>query len=99
MYSFACETLTWADEIPRVGNKRYSGSPGADMFACRDGWLAIGANTPAHVERLMQVLGVAPAEVAPLLEPAFARARTLTRFTRCSRRACCSTRQPIWSSV
>jgi len=81
MYSFACETLTRDQEIPRVGNKGYSGSPGADTFACRDGWLAIGANTTAHVARLMQVLEVASAEVAPLLEPAsgegscFARAR------------------------
>jgi len=81
MYSFACETLTRDQEIPRVGNKGFSGSPAADTFACRDGWLAIGANTPAHIERLMRVLGVATAEVAPLLEPAsesepaFARAR------------------------
>jgi crotonobetainyl-CoA:carnitine CoA-transferase CaiB-like acyl-CoA transferase len=81
MYSFACETLTCDQEIPRVGNKGYSGSPAADTFPCRDGWLAIGANTPAHIARLMQVLEVAPEEVAPLLEPmgeegpAFARAR------------------------
>ena len=65
MYSFACETLTCDQEIPRVGNKGYSGSPGADTFACRDGWLAIGANTPAHVARLMQVLEVASADEAP----------------------------------
>jgi len=86
MYSFACETLTCDQEIPRVGNKGYSGSPAADTFACRDGWLAIGANTPAHIERLMQVVGVATAEVAPLLEPAsesepaFARARNPHAF-------------------
>jgi crotonobetainyl-CoA:carnitine CoA-transferase CaiB-like acyl-CoA transferase len=81
MYPFACETLASDQEIPRVGNKGYSGSPAADTFACRDGWLAIGANTPKHIAHLMQVLGVAPAEVPPLLEPegeggpAFARAR------------------------
>jgi crotonobetainyl-CoA:carnitine CoA-transferase CaiB-like acyl-CoA transferase len=81
MYPFACETLASNQEIARVGNKGYSGSPAADTFACRDGWLAIGANTPAHVEQLMRVLGVDAAEVAPLLEPpgaggpAFARAR------------------------
>ena len=86
MYSFACETLASDQEIPRVGNKGYSGSPAADTFACRDGWLAIGANTPAHITRLMQVLGVAPSEVAPLLEPmgeegpAFARARDPQAF-------------------
>ena len=81
MYPFACETLASGQEIPRVGNKGYSGSPAADTFACQDGWLATGANTPAHVARLMEVLGITPAEFAPLLEPvaedapAFARAR------------------------
>lgn len=86
MYSFACETLTCGQEIPRVGNKGFSGSPGADTFACRDGWLAIGANTPAQIARLMQVLQVEPADVEPLLEstaesePVFARARHPERF-------------------
>lgn len=86
MYPFACETLALGREIPRVGNKGYSGSPAADTFACRDGWLATGANTPAHVARLMEVLGIAPAEFTPLLEPvaedapAFARARDPQRF-------------------
>lgn len=86
MYPFACETLTSDQEIPRVGNKGYSGSPAADIFACRDGWLATGANTPAHVARLMEVLDVAPAEFMPLMEqaaenaPAFARARDPKAF-------------------
>lgn len=86
MYPFACETLTCDQEIPRVGNKGYSGSPGADTFACRDGWLAIGANTPAHIARLMEILEVPREEVAPLLEPgreegpAFARARDPQAF-------------------
>ncbi|HTY67744.1 MAG TPA: CoA transferase [Alphaproteobacteria bacterium] len=86
MYPFACETLASGQEIARVGNKGYSGSPAADIFACRGGWLAIGANTPAHIARLMEVLGVAPAEFAPLLDqesdrsPAFARARDPQAF-------------------
>jgi crotonobetainyl-CoA:carnitine CoA-transferase CaiB-like acyl-CoA transferase len=56
------------------------------MFECRDGWLAIGANTPAHVARLLDALGVPPAEAAALLEPpvagapAFARARDPEAF-------------------
>jgi crotonobetainyl-CoA:carnitine CoA-transferase CaiB-like acyl-CoA transferase len=81
MYPFSCETLTSGQEIPRVGNKGFSGSPGADTFRCRDGFLAIGANTPEHIRRLMDILGVPPEEIAPLLEtadedgPAFARAR------------------------
>jgi crotonobetainyl-CoA:carnitine CoA-transferase CaiB-like acyl-CoA transferase len=86
MYPFACEALASDREIPRVGNKGYSGSPAADTFACRDGWVAIGANTSAHVARLMEVLGVGQAEIAPLLEPeterapAFARARDPRTF-------------------
>jgi len=86
MYPFACETLTSDNEIPRIGNKGYSGSPAADTFACRDGWLAIGANTPEQLARLLAVLGIPAAEVAPLLEPpadgapAFARARDPQAF-------------------
>jgi crotonobetainyl-CoA:carnitine CoA-transferase CaiB-like acyl-CoA transferase len=86
MYPFACETLACDQEIPRVGNKGYSGSPAADTFACRDGWLAIGANTPAHVARLLELLGVPASEGAALLRPAvdgapaFARARDPRAF-------------------
>jgi crotonobetainyl-CoA:carnitine CoA-transferase CaiB-like acyl-CoA transferase len=86
MYPFACETLTTGQEIARVGNKGFSGSPAADTLMCRDGWLAIGANTPAQVAQLLQVLGVADDEARTLLEPAadggprFARARDPQRF-------------------
>jgi crotonobetainyl-CoA:carnitine CoA-transferase CaiB-like acyl-CoA transferase len=86
MYPFACETLTTGQEIPRVGNKGFSGSPAADTLRCRDGWLAIGANTPPQVARLLQVLGVPDGEAGALLEPdtsdgqRFARARDPQRF-------------------
>lgn len=85
MYPFACETLVSDREIPRVGNKGYSGSPAADTFPCRDGWLAVGANTPAHVARLMEVLEIPRADFEPLLEPVdnaptFARARDPQAF-------------------
>lgn len=86
MYPFVCETLTCDQELPRIGNRGYSGSPAADTFTCRDGWLAIGANTPVHIARLIQILGITPDEVAPLLEPpgedgpAFARARDAHGF-------------------
>ena len=81
MYPFTCDTLADDREIARVGNQGYSGSPAADIFTCRDGWLAIGANTPAHVERLLRTLRIERADVAVLLESAsdggavFARAR------------------------
>jgi crotonobetainyl-CoA:carnitine CoA-transferase CaiB-like acyl-CoA transferase len=86
MYPFACDTLTTGQEIARVGNKGFSGSPAADTLQCRDGWLAIGANTPAQVARLLQVLGVPADEAGALLEPdaadgpRFARARDPQRF-------------------
>lgn len=86
MYPFACEAMQTGRDLPRVGNKGFSGSPAADTFECHDGWLAIGANTPAHIARLLQVIGVQPAEAAPLLEPAgtggstFARARDPQAF-------------------
>ena len=87
MYPFACDAMTMDQDIARVGNKGYSGSPAADTFACRDGWLAIGANTPEHVARLLAVLESPPAEVAPMLGPEdaeagarFARARDPKAF-------------------
>jgi formyl-CoA transferase len=45
MHPFACEALASNPEIARVGNKGYSGSPAADIFACRDGWLGLGWRT------------------------------------------------------
>jgi crotonobetainyl-CoA:carnitine CoA-transferase CaiB-like acyl-CoA transferase len=86
MYTFACDTLSTGQDIARVGNKGFSGSPAADTLRCRDGFLAIGANTPAQVARLLQVLGVAADEAGTLLEsvaadgPRFARARDPQRF-------------------
>jgi crotonobetainyl-CoA:carnitine CoA-transferase CaiB-like acyl-CoA transferase len=54
-----------------------------------DGWLALGANTAAHLQRLFDVLGVPADEWQPLLEgspgpeaggPSFARARDPQAF-------------------
>lgn len=59
MYSFACEALTNGASPARVGNQGYSGSPTADFFATRDGWIALGANTPRQLIRLLDVLGLA----------------------------------------
>lgn len=86
MYTFACDTLTTGQDPPRVGNMGFSGSPAADTLPCRDGWLAIGGNTPAQVVRLLRVLGVPEGEADELLEPApldhpsFASARDPQRF-------------------
>jgi crotonobetainyl-CoA:carnitine CoA-transferase CaiB-like acyl-CoA transferase len=73
MYPMACELLTTGVESPRVGNGGYTGSPGASIFECADGWLALGANTPAQLERAAAALGVAApdwkAETATLPSP------------------------------
>lgn len=86
MYTFTCETLSTGTDPARVGNKGFSGSPAADTFWCRDGWLAIGANTPAQVARLLQVLEVPGEAAAHLLPtpagagPSFAQARDPEAF-------------------
>ncbi|GJG94133.1 CoA transferase [Cupriavidus pauculus] len=56
MYSFACEALTNGTSPARVGNQGYSGSPAADFFSTQDGWIALGANTPRQLIRLLEVL-------------------------------------------
>lgn len=59
MYTFACDALTSGRAPQRVGNQGYSGSPSADYFPTRDGWVAVGANTPAQLLALLEELGMA----------------------------------------
>lgn len=59
MYPFTCDALTNDTSPPRLGNQGYSGSPAADLFECREGWIAIGANKPRHVVSLLGILGLA----------------------------------------
>lgn len=56
MYPMACTALTDGSSPGRVGNQGYSGSPAADMFQTRDGWIALGANTPRQFLALLRVL-------------------------------------------
>ncbi len=58
MYTFACDALTSGEAPKRVGNQGYSGSPAADYFPTRDGWVAVGANTPPQLLALLQELGL-----------------------------------------
>lgn len=46
------------EDSPRVGNRGFTGSPGAATFACADGWLSTAANTPAQFRTLCRVLGL-----------------------------------------
>ncbi len=75
MYTFACVALTTGESPARVGNQGYSGSPTADFFAARDGWIALGANTPRQLMKLLEVLDLShlaadPSYFAEPLDPA-----------------------------
>lgn len=43
-------------DAPRVGNRGFSGSPGAASFACADGWISVAANTPVQFRALCSAL-------------------------------------------
>lgn len=58
MYPFACPALTEGITPTRVGNQGYSGSPAADIFKTRDGWIALGANTPKQVISLLNIVNL-----------------------------------------
>jgi crotonobetainyl-CoA:carnitine CoA-transferase CaiB-like acyl-CoA transferase len=68
------DTLASGRAPERIGNRAYSGSPGGGQFRCRDGLLAVAANTRSQLLRLADALGLR-AEVEPLVpggERAFA---------------------------
>ncbi len=82
MYPMACDALTRGTTPARVGNQGYSGSPAADIFQARDGWLALGANTPRQFVALLQVLGLATLAVDPALFETPLSASTPAQFLR-----------------
>ena len=46
-------------DAPRVGNRGFSGSPGAACFRCVDGWIATAANTLEQFRSLCEAIGLA----------------------------------------
>lgn len=44
-------------DAPRVGNRGFSGSPGAATFRCADGWISTAANTSRQFGALCEALG------------------------------------------
>lgn len=56
MYPYVTDYLTDGKVIKRQGNKGFTGSPGSDVFQCKDGWLSIAANTPAQFKKMMHLL-------------------------------------------
>jgi crotonobetainyl-CoA:carnitine CoA-transferase CaiB-like acyl-CoA transferase len=49
MYPMTCEAMSGGAVALREGNRGFSGSPAADIFRCKRGWLALGANTPPQL--------------------------------------------------
>ena len=45
-------------DAPRVGNRGFSGSPGAATFRCADGWISTAGNTLRQFRALCEVLGM-----------------------------------------
>lgn len=45
-------------DAPRVGNRGFSGSPGAATFRCADGWISTAGNTLRQFSALCEVLGL-----------------------------------------
>ncbi len=54
-------------DATRVGNRGFSGSPGAASFKCADGWIATAANTLAQFRRLCETVGLAQLPDDPAL--------------------------------
>ena len=58
-------------DAPRVGNRGFSGSPGAACFRCVDGWIATAANTLAQFRSLCEAIGLPQLPDDPtLIDPA-----------------------------
>ncbi|MEZ5660209.1 MAG: CoA transferase [Burkholderiaceae bacterium] len=66
MYPSVVSTMASGQAPERIGNRAYSGSPGGGQFRCRDGLLAVAANTRAQLMRLAEALGLRD-RIEPLL--------------------------------
>jgi crotonobetainyl-CoA:carnitine CoA-transferase CaiB-like acyl-CoA transferase len=66
MYPMTVMAMDSAEAPPRQGNVGFTGSPGALTLPCKDGWIALGANTPQQLAGLARVLHIEDA-VLPLL--------------------------------
>lgn len=66
-------TIATGKPPPRVGNRGFVGSPGAETFATADGHIAVAANTMGQFATLCRLLGrpelAAPPHVPPGLAP------------------------------
>lgn len=62
-------------DAPRVGNRGFSGSPGAACFRCVDGWIATAANTQEQFGNLCASIGLPQLPDDPALIDQAARKR------------------------
>lgn len=67
MLPHVSRVLAQSADMPRVGNRGFSESPGASTFQCTDGWISIAANTSKQFLTLCELLGVAHITRDPLL--------------------------------
>lgn len=58
MWPDAARVLVTGKDSPRVGNRGFSGSPGAATFRCNDGWIATAASTVEQFSALCAALGL-----------------------------------------
>ena len=67
MYPMTVMAIDSGQAPVRKGNVGFTGSPGALTLPCKDGWIALGANTPQQMGALARVLDI-EAQVMPLLD-------------------------------
>ena len=75
MWPDAARAGVSGQDAPRVGNRGFSGSPGAACFRCVDGWIATAANTLAQFRSLCASIGLASVPDDPALIDQAARGR------------------------
>jgi crotonobetainyl-CoA:carnitine CoA-transferase CaiB-like acyl-CoA transferase len=59
MWPDAARAAVSGHDGPRVGNRGFSGSPGASTFRCADGWVSTAANTARQFRALCEEVGLA----------------------------------------
>lgn len=67
MWPDAARAAVTGRDAPRVGNRGFSGSPGAACFRCADGWIATAANTMAQFRALCETIGLPQVPADPAL--------------------------------
>jgi len=58
MWPEAARVASSGHDAPRVGNRGFSGSPGAATLRCADGWVSTAGNTLQQFRALCEVLGL-----------------------------------------